>query len=871
MNKKRINIFLWVITIAFAACLATQAQEGRSKININRQWQFMLGDIQPDIATHDNNSEWQNIALPHTFSLPYFMGKKVYEGYGWYRKSLNIPSEWIRKNITLEFEGAFIEKEVYINGKYVGKHVGGYTGFFFDITDFVKPGENILTVRVNNLWKPNVAPRAGDHQFSGGIYRDVYLNITDKLHIDCYGTFVSTPQVSKKSANFLVQTEVRNNYDADRLCTVQTQIKAPDGKIVASHKSTTTVAKGKVEIVKQELKAIKKPELWSPETPSLYKAITTIYHDGKAIDSYETPFGIRKFEWTADKGFLLNGEHYYLLGANVHQDQAGWGDAVTNAAIRRDVQMMKDVGFNCIRGSHYPHDPSFSQACDEIGIIFFQENAFWGMGGSTGDKGWGTPSSSCYPPNPNDQSAFDQSVLSQLKEMIKIHRNHASIAAWSMCNEPFFTDAVTDEPMKCLLNMATDSTRAWDPTREVAIGGAQRKDVDRLGKGAIAFYNGDGATLYTNPGFPNMVSEYGSTTAQRPGRFIPGWGDLKDGFERPEWRSGQVIWCGFDHGTVGGEALATMGMIDYFRIPKRQYYWYQEAYAKGNRSPQEPEWPAKGTPAGLRLEASNKTITSIDGTDDAQLIVTVLDASGKHISNNVPVELAILSGPGEFPTGTKIKFMPPSQNEASDISIRDGQAAIAFRSYYAGKTVIKASSPGLESDTIHITTFGDTQWVEGVIPQVENRPYKRYVAPASNETKTDANMMLLAINRPSWVSSTLDGTSKAYANDGNSQTCWKPSATDKERWWKLALEAAYDIDKIQLEFPEARAYRYTIEISIDDKEWTTIVDQTNNESTDKMRIFNGNFGKNIAFIRITFTSDIAGLTEVKVGGSASSQ
>ncbi|MDL2282531.1 discoidin domain-containing protein [Parabacteroides sp. OttesenSCG-928-G06] len=872
---KRLQFLLLVGMLGLFSCTIQDNSIVRTKQNINREWKFILADVEGAEVADFNDSGWLDIHLPHSFSIPYFMGKHVYQGYGWYRKTIDVPDSWTDKNITLEFDGAFIEKEIFINGKNIGNHIGGYTGFWFDITQHLKPGKNVIAVRVNNLWKPDVAPRAGDHQFSGGIYRDVYLNVTDKLHVDMYGTFITTPQADKQSAVCENQIEIRNNYDEDKNCIVKTEIRSPKGKVVAVTESMEIIEKLAVKTIKQKLPEIKKIELWSPETPHLYKAITTVSIEGITVDRHETTFGIRTFEWTADKGFFLNGEHYYLRGANVHQDQAGWGDAVTHAAMRRDVQMMKDAGFNCIRGSHYPHAPAFVQACDEIGMIFFQENALWGMGGSKGDQGWGGngPSSSCYPPNPEDWSSFDRNVLSQLKEMIKIHRNSASIAAWSMSNEPFFTDNSTDEAMKNLLNMATDSSRIWDPSREVAIGGAQRKWVDRLGKNAIAFYNGDGASReeFQNPGFPNLVSEYGSTTAHRPGQFFAGWGDIthspkesRDPWNPPTWRSGQIIWCGFDHGTVGGVNLATMGLVDYFRLPKRQYYWYVEAYKNENHEPLEPEWPQPGTPAKLKLEASNTTISTTDGTDDVQLVVTVLDASGKHISNNIPVELQIVSGPGQFPTGRKIQFMPPSEDEASDISIRDGQAAISFRSYYGGKTIIRAIAEGLESATVEIHTQETPMWEEGSTIPVVDRPYKRYVKESDQTTGNDD--MLLAVNRPSWASSTQQGTSKALVNDGDNSTIWKPASDDNERWWKLHLEAAYNISKMQIEFPEKENYHYIVEVSSDDKNWKKVIDKSSSSAQEKRHIFEKNLGENVVFIRITFLSEPAGLAEVKVSG-----
>lgn len=873
MNLLRNILYLGIL---FLLGTTTHAQNTtREKININREWKFILSDVPGAEAPAFDDDKWTDTHLPHSFSIPYFMWYKVYNGYGWYRKEIHMPTEWKGKNVTLEFEGSFIETEIYLNGSYVGKHVGGYTGFFFDITPYLTTGKNILAVRVNNLWKPDVAPRAGDHQFSGGIYRDVYLNVTDKLHVDVYGTFVYTPQVDRTMAVCEAQTEIRNNYKEDQTFTLETKILSPQGKVVAKNKITGEIKSTQVEFVKQTFPAIKKPNLWSPESPSLYKAVTTVAVGKRVVDQYETTFGIRWFEWTADKGFFLNGEHYYLWGANVHQDQAGWGDAITNAAMRRDVQMMKDVGFNCIRGSHYPHDPAFVKACDEIGMIFFSENAFWGTGGAYGDRfSWTPPTSSGYPNNPAYRENFDSSVLAQLKAMIKIHRNNASIAAWSMSNEPFFSDGVTYPAMKNLLNMAVDSTRVWDPTREPAIGGAQRGEIDKLGKNAIAFYNGDGASRqeFQNPGVPNLVSEYGSTTADRPGPFIAGWRDLhqtpgyNDPFNPPAWRGGQIIWCGFDHGTIFGKGMATMGMVDYFRIPKRQYYWYIESLVKGNQKPIEPEWPKDGTPAKLRLDASNTVISSTNGTDDAQLIVTVLDASGKPISNNIPVKLTVVSGPGEFPTGRSIQFMPPSTEEVSDITIRDGKAAIAFRSYHAGKTLIKASADGVEPAIVEITTQGTPVWKEGITKPVANRPYKRY---NDETTVQDLNPdeMLLATHRPTWVSSTLKGTNKAYVNDDNTETFWKPIAEEKGKWWKLALEASYCIRRIQVELPnEKEIHQYKIEVSTDDLNWKEIISDRSGERDAKIRTFQGDFGCDIAFVRVTFLSEHAGLVEVRIGG-----
>src|ERR1035437_3442863 len=298
----------------------------RSKININREWRFAIGDSVGAQTPGYSDAFWSRVGLPHSASAPYFMWTAVYNGYVWYRKQIDEKADWSGKTVTLEFEGSFIETEVYVNGTYVGKHVGGYTGFYFDITNYLIAGTNLIAVRVNNFWKARVAPRAGDHQFSAGIYRDVYLNVTDKVHVDWCGTFITTPTVSKTSAICKAQTDIRNDNATDKTCTVKTDIYDPNGTLVSTISATDTILKNSVKTITQLLPEITTPMLWSPSTPYLHKAVTTISVDGSAVDSYETSFGVRWFTWTSDQGFFLNGDHFYLLGANVHQDHAGWGD-----------------------------------------------------------------------------------------------------------------------------------------------------------------------------------------------------------------------------------------------------------------------------------------------------------------------------------------------------------------------------------------------------------------------------------------------------------------------------------------------------------------------------------------------------------------
>jgi hypothetical protein len=855
------------LTLFFIACLLPgllfAAEPPRQQLNFNREWKFQLGDPSgAEVAGYDD-SKWDAIGLPHSFSIPYFESPKFYVGYGWYRKHFNVPVTWTGKRLFLEFDGAFQAAEIFVNGHRVGEHQGGYTGFSLDITEAVAAGDNVVAVRLNNNWNPQLAPRAGEHVFSGGIYRDVRLVVTEPLHVTWYGTCVTTPQVSEESGTVNVKTEIRNDSAAEKSCRLQTDILAPDGKTVASISSTQSVPAGTTVTFDQTTQPMARPKLWQPDQPQLYTVVSKVDEGGKIADRFETPFGFRWFKWTADQGFFLNGKHIYIKGADVHQDHAGWGDAVADSGFYRDVKLVKDGGFDFIRGSHYPHAPAFAAACDQLGVLFWSENCFWGMGGRAPEGYW---NASAYPPNTADQPAFEASVKASLRDMIRINRNHPSIVAWSMCNEVFFSEKPVLPQVRTLLTELVALTHELDPTRPAAIGGCQRAELDKLGD--LAGYNGDGARLFINPGIPNLVTEYSSVRATRPGKYGPAWGNLIQGpgdksqpyFWRYPWRSGEVLWCAFDHGSIAGDEGRT-GIIDYFRLPKRAWFWYRNEY--NHLAP--PAWPAGGTPAALKISADKTTLKSADGTDDAQIIVTVVDGAGKALSNSPPVTLTVASGPGEFPTGPSITFAPDS-----DIAIHDGAAAMELRSYYAGKTVVRATSPGLQDATLVIDSLGGPPFIAGRTPPVKARAYVRFTgSPAS--LSTAQNNSIFGFNNPALASSEAPDHIARYANDGNAATFWQAQANDANAWWQVDLERAVTIEQTKITFPSADNYRYKIETSNDGAHWTLAADETSTTSTDKIRT--DTLAKGIAghLVRITFAGKSAAVAEVEIVGRLTAQ
>ncbi len=704
-----------------------QADGPRLIQNFNQSWKFKRADVSGADATAFDDSSWSDIGLPHSFNLPTFVNAKFYAGYGWYRKHFTVPAGWSGKNVFLEFQAAFDQAQIYVNGKMVGTHIGGYNGFSIDVTSAIQAGDNVVAVRLNNNWNAQIPPITGDHTFQGGLYRDVFAVVTDPLHVTWYGTWVTTPTLAANagaSSTVSIKTEVQNNRAAAVNATLRTDIVDKDGKVVATVTSQQMIDPNKTVTFDQTTPAITGPSLWHPDHPTMYRALSYLSDAGGTVDTFTTPFGFRWFSWTADKGFSLNGAHYWIQGGNVHQDHAGWGIGVSDSALYRDVKMVKDAGMNFIRGSHYPKAPAFADACDQLGILLWSENCFWGgFGGGPG--GWSY--NGAYPSSSGDFDKYDANVLASLTDMIRIHRNHPSIIVWSMGNEDFFNGGGPADRVISLLKKSVALTHQLDPLpagRPAAIGGAQSKlgGIEPGTLGDVAGYNGDG-TGYNNPGIPNLVSEYGADVSSvRPGSYDPGWGNLSPNgaSTQPAWRSGISRWCMFDYSSQMGTTYINSGIIDNFRIPKRSYYWYRNAYAKV--AP--PTFPAAGTAAGLTLTSSTTSLSAVDGTQDAWLLVTVVDAGGKPISNNVPVTLTIKSGPGEFPTGPSITFTPPGGGSASDIAIRDGQAAIEFRTYYAGTSVIEATSPGLTSGTVTITSHGMPAWVEGTTPRVASRPYQ---------------------------------------------------------------------------------------------------------------------------------------------------
>ena len=691
-----------VLSSSLSAATWTPVPTVRQKIILNPGWKFSRGDVANAQSTGFSDDSWTTVNLPHDADVPAWINADTcYVGYTWYRKHFTLPVLGAN-HVFIEFGAAFQHAWVYVNGTPVGEHKGGYTGFSYDITSAANAGDNVLAVRLSNRWDPQIAPRAGDHLWHNGIYRDVWLEITPPLHVSWYGlaissykvipssqTVTSSPVVDYAKAVTTVKTEVKNESQVSKNCTVQAVIVDAANQIAGMVTSSLSLNPGQTNTFVQ-FDTVQNPHLWSISDPYLYHVYVTVYDSGVAIDNYSTKHGFRFIYLSSTSGCYLNGTHVYLRGFDAHQDHAGWIEAVTDAALKRDIAMMKIAGANCVRASHYPHAQAWYEACDSLGILVWDEFEFWGRGGFSGSSEDTLWNALAYPTVAADKPAFDTIQVNCLKEMIRERYNHPAIFCWSVGNEYCMSGCSGQQNIDCatfVKNKLNPAIHTGDSTRPSATG----ETYADSGFTDVGGHNNGLPSSWSKP-YPVFTSEYGTCT------FFRGVlsSDSYAGCAEPTqdaWRCGSMRWCAFQFATHNTGTWNCRGAIDYNRLPCRAYYWCRANWA-GIAAP---TWPVAGTARKLGItvgvDSTKRTIMN-DGTDDVQLIVTVLDSLGKPLYDSLPnVTLAITSGSGMLPTGTSWTFGTPA-----------GCNAIEFRSYTAGSTTLTASSPGLQSGSIMITT-----------------------------------------------------------------------------------------------------------------------------------------------------------------------
>ena len=408
---------------------------GRLVWNFNAGWRFHLGDVAQAAQKDFDDKAWEVVSTPHTVQLmpAEASGCRNYQGIAWYRKHFILPYECAGRDAILHFEAIMGKQTIYVNGQKVKEHEGGYLPINVNLTDLgCSAGEEcVVAICADNsddkTYPPGKKQMTLDFAYHGGIYRDVWLIAKSKVAItDAVeeqqvaggGIFVHYANISERSAEVYVNTEVRNSDDHSRTVTIE-QTLSPSGATVSKRVSLKA---GEAKTIVQRF-MVKKPRLWSPENPYLYQIATRIREDRQSLDGGITRIGIRSFEFRGKDGFWLNGKRYHqLVGANRHQDFAYVGNALPNSQQWRDAKRLREAGFTIIRTAHYPQDPSFMDACDELGLFIIVATPGWQYWNK--DKGW------------------DEKVHQNTRSIIRRDRNHPCVLMWEpILNETRYPEA----------------------------------------------------------------------------------------------------------------------------------------------------------------------------------------------------------------------------------------------------------------------------------------------------------------------------------------------------------------------------------------------------------------------------------------------
>lgn len=532
--------------IFFLSCNTSDKISDNRLQSFNEGWKFKRDSINGGEDPAFNDSDWRNLDLPHDWSIEDLPGPRTEDqigpfskespggflmGYmigdeGWYRKHFTIDRKDQGKRIMILFDGVMLESDVWLNGTHLGHHAYGYTPFSFDLTPYINPPgqSNVLAVRVKNRG------RTARWYTGSGIYRDVSLIVTNQVHIDLYGIYVTTSDVSEEMALVNLTIKVNNNLEDNIDLNIFSRLVDADGKEAGRAEQSDIIIAGSKKEITQTI-SVKNPQLWSPETPSLYQVEVTLRSNGKLQDVNNITIGIRSIHYDAQKGLLINGKPVKLKGGCVHHDNGILGAAAFGRAEERKVEIMKANGFNAIRSSHNPPSAKFLNACDMLGVMVIDE-AF--------DK-WRPEHflPEGYLP------VFEKYWQKDIESMLLRDRNHPSVIMWSIGNEiPEWNDPSVMETRRQL----ADFVRRLDPSRPVteALVGAdwtkESQDFDQLdGILDIVGYNYNWhAMTRSHELYPDRLM---MTTESHPLDMYLIWQQI----EKSPWIIGDFVWSGMDY------------------------------------------------------------------------------------------------------------------------------------------------------------------------------------------------------------------------------------------------------------------------------------------------------------------------------------
>ena len=635
MNRTMSLLSALGILLALPSC----GNEQERTTEFTDGWSFILDDAPEFSDPEYDDSGWRVLDLPHDWAIEGDFsidnpstpgGGALPGGTGWYRKTFTLDAADSSKVIYIDFDGVYMNSTVYFNGHELGTRPYGYISFRYDLTPYARWGEeNVVAVKVDNSDQPN------SRWYSGcGIYRNVWLTKVDPVHVALWGTYITTDNISDGAADVTVRTTVENTLGSETEVLVRTMLLDPYGNTAGTAETGTAVAGSSRKECGLTVK-VSSPVLWGVETPLMYTAVTEIIRDGKTVDRYETPFGIRSFRFDPDKGFFLNGEHMKINGVCMHHDLGCLGAAVNTRAIRRQLEILKEMGCNGIRTSHNPPAPELLDLCDRMGFIVMDE-AFdmWRRRKTENDYA----------------RFFDKWYERDLTDMVVRDRNHPSIFMWSVGNEVLeqWSDAAADTLSLAEANMIlnfghsreqlakegemsvnslltrrlVEIVKSLDSTRPVTAGCNEPDPANHLFRAGaldiIGFnYHEDwfAGVPEKFPGKPFLVTESVSGLGTRGYYRMPSdsmyiwpqgsgwcdpsykcssydnchvpWGSTQEETLRHvkfnDFISGQYIWTGFDY--IGEPTpypwparSSYFGIVDLAGFPKDVYYMYQSEW-----------------------------------------------------------------------------------------------------------------------------------------------------------------------------------------------------------------------------------------------------------------------------------------------------
>lgn len=569
---------------------------------LDGEWNFYKDDENDYSASDVDHGDWKTVSIPHSWNARDVYDQRnlnddldimemYHRGIGWYRKTFNVDSDWDEKNIKLSFLGANQVTDVWLNGEYLGKNIGGYLGFDFDITDqVIVDEENLLAVKVDSRFDFDIPPHSADYNFYGGLYREVILSAMEPTHFS--KTYTEGVEVSHKSAYVEVRHYLENSSDQPvNGYKLVTNILNPFEEIIQTHtKKINIPAQSSVEI-KIRSNEISFPKLWSPDDPNMYEVYSTLIDpDGNIVDLNREPLGFRWYEFNSDLGFMLNGESLKLKGVNFHQDYLNKGNAVSVEQKREDLEHIKNMGANFVRISHYPHHPAIMDMLDELGLLAWSEIPWVNTTGG---------------------EAFKENALNMMETMIKRDFNHPSVILWGIGNE-FAMGFIDDESLNRAKNLAQelhDLSKSLDPNRltvqahNEVISVELMEITDVQGRNRyFGWYEGtyddfakaldEEKEIY--PHWNILISEYGAEGKYGYHVTDPKIFDHSETYQmnfhrahweaivERDWVSGGALWNMFDFGShvkVGNiPHINQKGMMTKDRVPKSVYRYYQSQW-----------------------------------------------------------------------------------------------------------------------------------------------------------------------------------------------------------------------------------------------------------------------------------------------------